>query len=498
MNVLNKTLVAAGMATAVLATGAAQAATIENFPSTAVAPAPYAETIINETTRTLVDVQPVENPVLATAATAGFELVLGAGEDLSVDDSITITLSSGATWAAITQQSLLASIAAAAPLPANVALVAGGVGQNFATFRVTAGGVPAASHLQLDDGSINAGARTQINMAGVAAGSNVTITAEMSGFVGGVATSLYGSPLIYNAYDMAPARTAAVTTVRTGVFNVATGFTTLLSNATNVAPSTTGNAQITITTDANAIQGSTSLGADNTLATADDVPAGAPTANNLFFVLTGPMNGVSAVGGTNIQPATSAGAAVAAGVPGAFAVDTANNAAYGVASAISANHFITLTFDGTVVYDASSYTVAVSTTTDAAGYAANPSIGGGVTHTFTRNGSAFTSNSLGPLNKMTITDRSGALGAGGADGAINLTVFDKDGNVVTCTGLTIPNLPNNGTVTVQGEDITEACPGAKRIEGIVNSTTILTSNVKNTAGGTTVQSGVNNTTAIAQ
>ncbi|MBT3870355.1 MAG: hypothetical protein HOF19_20830, partial [Gammaproteobacteria bacterium] len=86
MKLLKKTLVAAGVATAVLATGAAQAATIST-PSTATAPAPAAQTIINESTRT----------VITPAATTVF---LGAGEGLSVDDSVTFTLNSG-TWAAI-------------------------------------------------------------------------------------------------------------------------------------------------------------------------------------------------------------------------------------------------------------------------------------------------------------------------------------------------------------------------------------------------------------
>lgn len=463
MKFLKTSLVAAGFATAVLATGAAQAATI-NFPSTAAAPAPYGKTIVNESTRTVISQQ-----------AAGVILSFPAGEGLNVDDSITFTLTGGATWASIANTDITDTNASAT----TYALVEGGVGSSSAKFRV--GTLDHANNVPF---TVTLAATATITGTAVADNGAISIQVDMSGFVGGAQTSLFGSPLTQLAVNLAPTYTVTGTTA-TGIFDVATGFTTLTTSAT--APSTSAASTITVTANANAAANATTAGQ----------PAAVPTLANQLLSISGPMTGVSGITAPTLTGSSSTGVATVPALVGGMTIDAANNLAHGIANA-PGPHVISLVFDGTTAYDASSYGVNVASTTDAAGYAANSSYGTVTSHTFTRNGSAFTSNSLGPLNKLTVTDRSGALGAGGADGAIGITAFDKDGNTVTCTGLTIPNVPNNGTVTIQGEDITGACPGAKRIEGIVNSTTILTSNVKNTAGGTTVQSGVNNTTAIAQ
>ena len=77
-----------------------------------------------------------------------------------------------------------------------------------------------------------------------------------------------------------------------------------------------------------------------------------------------------------------------------------------------------------------------------------------------------------------------------------ITAYDAAGAAVTCTGLSIASLPNNGSTTIQGADVMAACPGAKRIEGKVNSTTIYVSNTKITSDGATSQAGGNNTAAV--
>ena len=77
-----------------------------------------------------------------------------------------------------------------------------------------------------------------------------------------------------------------------------------------------------------------------------------------------------------------------------------------------------------------------------------------------------------------------------------ITAYDAAGAAVTCTGLSIASLPNNGSTTIQGADVMAACAGAKRIEGKVNSTTIYVSNTKITSDGATSQAGGNNTAAV--
>ena len=462
MKFLTKTLVAAGVATAVLATGTAQAATVNN-PTVVVAPAVAApaKTVVNETTRTVISL-------------ANVVVTLAAGEALSVDDSVTFTLNSG-TFAAITSGMLTD-----APAAASFALVSGGVGQNFATYRVTTAPTAPAAVLTLTGATVTGTAipnNTQLN-----------VQVDMSGFVGGIATSLFGSPLTHYAAQLGPLYTAVFAAGANNVFDVATGFTTIQGAVVTAPSSTTSTAgTITVTTSAGATPNATTAG----------VPTAVPTPGSQLVTLSGPMTGVSAVTVPTLNGSTSTGGAVAPAIGGGMSIDTANNAAYGVANA-AGPHSITITFNGSTAYDASTYTANLGSIIDGVGYTANASFGSGTTHTFTRNGSSFASNSLGALNKITITDRSGNLGAGGADGAVGITAFAADGTSVTCTGLAIPNVPNNGTVTIEGSTLTTACAGAKRIEGIVNSTSILTSNVKNTEGGTTVQSGLNSATGIAQ
>jgi len=459
MNLLNKTLVAAGVATAVLATGAAQAATI-NFPSTATTPA-VGKTIVNESVRTVI------TPV-ATVVT------LGAGESLSVDDSVTFTLSSG-TFAAIVSGDLTHGGGGTGTF----ALVSGGIGSATATFRVTVAAIPAASLITL-------AATATVTGTAIADNAALNVQVDMSGFVGGAATALFGSPLTSLNAQLAPAMTGSVTTAVTGVFDVAAGFAALNGvTPTAAGATTTGAAVYTPVANAASVAGTTTGGQ----------PVGVPTPAATLITISGPMTGVSAITAANILGTTAAGGGTTPASTGIFAIDTANNLAHGTTVATAAVS-ATMTFDGTTAYDASAYTATGSLLSDVAGgYGTNANIGSGTLFSFTRNGSSFTSNSFGSLNKMTVTDRSGALGGVGADGAIGITAFDAAGAAVTCTGLTIANVPNNGSTTIQGADVLAACPGAKRIEGIVNSTTILTTNIKTTADGATMQASGNNTSA---
>ncbi|HIL64396.1 MAG TPA: hypothetical protein EYG42_13245, partial [Porticoccaceae bacterium] len=435
MKLLKKTLVAAGLATAVFATGAAQAASINN-PSTAANPT-VGQTITNESTRTTI------TPVATVIA-------LDLGEGLSVNDSITFTLNSG-VWGAIATADLTGG--------GTVALVSGGAATSAAVYRVTVA-VPAASTLTL-------AATANITGTAIPDGTTITVQVDMNGFVGGAATSLFGSPLTSLNTSMSPAMSAVVTTAvptgaNSGTFDVATGFATLTAGAV-AGVSTSAIADVTTTANAAAVAGSTTTVGGNQ-------PAGPPTPAATLLTVMGPMTGVTSIGSPNILGTTGAGLGTTPVSTGVFNIDTANNVAWGTQVATGATP-ITITFAGTQAYDASAYTVAVSRLADAgAGYAANASIGSGTLFSFTRNGSSFTTNSFGSLNKLTVTDRSNGLGGTGADGAIALTAYDAAGAAVTCTGLTIANIPNNGTTTIQGADVMAACAGAKRIEGIVNST----------------------------
>lgn len=451
-----KTLMAASIAASLFGTAAAQAATVTNHGSGTTT---FGRTVVNES-----DLDPVDLP---EGGANVWSIVLGATENLSVDDSVTLTLTNGATWNAIASNDLLANGNTDFSLVSNT-------DPAVAIFRVTTA-VPGGETLTL-------AATANVDLTGVTASGSSQISTAMSGFVGGVATSLYGSPLTFNAFQLAPMMTAAITTTQTGTFDVATGFTELTAATSSDAGSPFDSSLVgTVTVTTNAAATTSANG------TTVGTPTAGPSAGTTLFTLAGPMGGVSTVTSAGLTGSTSAGAATSPATPaGQMAVDSANNVAYAVDTAGAGAHTITLNFDGTTVQDASTYTMAVSRLTDGTNYSAGTVSSAATMFTFTRNGSSFTTNSFGPLNRIQVTDRSGAIGTGGADGAITLTAYDSDGGLVTCSGLSIDNVPNNGTSSIEGSDVVAACPDVKRVEGIVNSTSILVSNVKNTESGTTV------------
>ena len=474
MKVLNKTLVAAGLATAVFATGAAQAATVTN--ATTLTTPTYGKTIVNESTRSVVDV-----PNLG--------IKLGAGQDLSIDDSVTITLNAG-TFKAVANDNL-GSDPAGGTFTASIA--DGGAGKNFVKYRVTKS--PGTAQLLAfgslaAGGTVGAGARATMDLSGVAAGTTITATVEMKGFVGGESTQLYGSPLSSNLVRHVPLATVkASVTAPTDTFGVASGFSQLkgktVGTGANAGNTTSSNGGVTVTYNAAAAANVNTTGQ----------PKAAPTTNKTLIKLMGDMTGVKSVSATNVNGSTCTGGALTTAITGGLSVDKTGGQACGLAQ-VKGTHTMAITFDGSKAYEAGSYTTEVSLLADTAGGYAAGTVGSVVTHKFNRDGTSFISNTFGPKNKLSITDRSGALGSGGADGSVAITAWDAAGAKVTCSALSL-TVPNNGTLIINGSDVFAACPGAKRIEGIVNSTSILVSNVKQTADGATMQSATSSAAAAA-
>ena len=466
MKLLKKTLVAAGIATAVFATGAAQAATINN-PSTALAPA-AGNTVTNES-------------VLTVITPANTVVTLGAGESLSIDDSVTFTLSTG-TFGTLVGGNLT-SAGGIGVGGETYALVSGGAGSNSATFRVTGAASNSGATLTLSGHTITG--------TGLAADSTILVTVDMSGFVGGAATALYGTPITQINTQLEPAMTAVVTAAGTaGVFDVASGFSTLTVGTGTIAGAfSTLNSIATITTTA-----SLAAVANNNAA---GFPIGAPDPSATLIAISGPMSGVDRIssGGTNATNIAGVNTTNPASL--GFGINVASNTAFGTQIATGASN-LEITFDGTTAYDVSGYSAVVARLPDVAGgYGANANIGGGSLFSFTRNGTAFASNSVGRLSTLTITDRSNNLGAGGANGGIAITAYDQAGNMVACgAGLVIDNLSGNGTVTIQGADIVDNCPGVKRVDGVVNSTSIYVTNTKKSSTGLTQMSGSNAGTQV--
>jgi len=479
MKVLNKTLVAAGLATAVFATGAAQAATVSN--ATTLTTPTYAKTIVNESTKSTVDV-----PFLG--------IKLSTGQDLSIDDSVTITLNNG-KFKAVANDNLDLN-AGSGTFTASIA--DGGAGKTFVKYRVTKKPGDAALLAfgsNSTGGTVGAGARATLDLSAVAAGTTITATVEMKGFVGGESTQLYGSPLSANLIKQNPTATVKISgTAPTDTFGVASGFNQLkavsggatVGSGATAGQSTSSAGAVTVTYD--------SVGAKANVNTTGQ-PKATPTTNKTLIRMTGDMTGVKSISATNVNGSTCTGGALSTAITGGLSVDKSGGQACGLAQ-VKGTHSMKITFDGSKAYEAGSYTTNVALLADSAGGYAAGTVGSVVTHKFNRDGTSFITNSFGKVNKLSITDRSGALGSGGADGSVAITAWDAAGMKVTCTGLSL-TVPNNGTLVIKGETITTACPSAKRIEGVVNSTSILVTNTKQTTSGATMQSATSSANSAA-
>jgi hypothetical protein len=194
-------------------------------------------------------------------------------------------------------------------------------------------------------------------------GTTVSVQADMNGFVGGTSQALFGTPLVSLNTAMAPTMTVALAANTVGIFDVATGFTSLTAGS-GASANTSGNATITPTINPAAVVNQTTLGA----------PLTAPTNNKTLITIAGPMAGLTSIGSANIQGSSAAGVATA-NTTTTFTMDTATNMAWGTTLNNAAVTTISMVFAGTMAYDASAYTASVSLLSDTAGgYAANASV----------------------------------------------------------------------------------------------------------------------------
>ena len=400
---------------------------------------------------------------------------LFTGNDLSVDDKIRIDLSNGATFAATPTLTLAGG--------GVVAVVNGGAGHSFTEWRVTT----ALTATAAGTADITVPAAATVDLSDVPADSSVTAKLTLNGLVGGSPTTLYNSGSAKTTSDpvLKVVPTAAVTTVTgTDLIRVSSGFKKLGTTSTGPESLTSGGTYtVTITPDASAY---TPTSVDGTLPASGNELGTAAVANKVMVTLTGDMTGITKIEDTTVGDITSADSAGAAPTGGTvadeFFID--GNKAYAIVSAgFTGVKTLNLLFtvDGTTVLNNRDFQVAVkflgnATATDglnAETYQADTAIGA-----WTRDGSSFASNSVGNLNTIRVTDRSGALGgASGADGSVVITAYTADGT--SCSAVPATTVPNNGSVNILGSDIQTACPDTVRVEGTVNSTNIVVSNIKN-------------------
>ena len=495
MKFLKKICVAAAaVATAIFVAGSAQAATVPMLDAGA-----YAGTLVNEAaSNASVDV----NDITST----NWTFTLGAGEVIQSGTVLELTLSGGARWlsggARLCDNADGDGDGNCDALPISYFAPPEGM-ENVSEFLVSgeiAGGT-VIRLLNMTD---------TIDASRVPAGGRVTLTANLLTEVLNRTRSIYSTPLTYRLLQLESLYQDATLVPATpqGVFDVTTGYVELTADTTATAGmSVSGTATFTL-----------------------NISDAAPedlTATRVLFTLAGDMSAgvVSTISGGDMLTSTNAAGAVpsaAAGgtVPGMFTLDRENGMAYAASAGVLGEGdpltaMIQITFNTAAMAtrnDAGMVTIPAGAAKSAGSYiltVAGLAQGSGSNRvysassiltapalSFIRNGSSFVSNTLGPLNMVNITDRSGSLTDASPSGDVSIVAYDPAGDEVTCAPLGL-RLPNNGTLTISGGDIIDACPGAKRIEGFVNSTRILSTNIKRTENGVTSSSALSATGATA-
>jgi len=449
--------------------------------------------------------------ILGNASDGAVLLSLATSDVIKAGDVVTVDITGGTfAKAPVLAASTVAGVAVATP---GFALLSGGtVGSTQAIFKAGVNYTPAANdQLRLTEAA-GTGAGL-IKMAGNTAGNalNIKTTITVASAIGSLPA--YGTPLSQKNPNLkvVPFATLTAGNGNAGVVQVSDGFhlyssgtgTTLVTVGTLPAGATgqdaiKSGAGLAYTANAASIAGQVTAG----------VPAAVPAVAKVLLTvslaagenLTGVKMISDGAAGTKIKASNASGSTTAVtgtniGTANQFWIDAATNKAYAVLTAVG----------GVRLQIQSSQTAAMTTQTlnvtesylGDANYSAQSIPGGGTEMTLTRNGSSFTSNSVGNLNKIKVTDRSGSLGTGAAsaDGKVTISAYNITGTL--CSAVPAVTVPSNGSVTITGTSIQTACPGTQRVEGIVNSTAIVVSNIKNNpaTGGITVNSAVSGSTA---
>jgi hypothetical protein len=411
---------------------------------------------------------------LASQSAAGdIAYACGAGESLETNDTITITLSGGAKFSAtapaLIQQSGEAGVRVAP------AIVGSCTGLTECNFKVNARGYVG------DVIILNSGSATIWNVSGVNSVVDVTMKATQTS-AGGLTiwnkalSTMVGGFLAFSApsasesiYYSAKTDTADVAAT-TGAYKK---FTTASLTGTSVPFAFTNLAE-----------------------TANTAPNGIEvSATKVVFGFQGDLTGIASIkdstlagvikgcdGTTGSQTGGATDTFLLSGTTAAYA---SNVAAVPPQGTVNANAQFTL--NGTTSQTARGFNAVVNVLVDGTKWSAHAALAPTVIYTIARNGSYFSSNSIGAINTIKITDRSGGLGSTLA--AITVTAWAADGTLIpessTAPALTVAN---NGTTSISGTDLAARFPSGTsgppmKYEFVVNSSNILVTSVKTNSDG---------------
>jgi hypothetical protein len=406
---------------------------------------------------------------------------LQAGESLATNDTITITLTGGATFSDI-QPTLKPSAGDLGNgTAATVPLTGGTKGSTTATWRVVSGLVAT------DTLTLNASTKI-FDVSGVAKGNkaDITITLNVGGdasrVIGNTANHSYEGDTTHYLFIGDDASTAKVATAPSDTIDVSasTGaYTQILVNGAGLDTVNSGIAEIDV--KANSML--------HTIPTSSTIAAG-----KVLITLTGDFSGVKEIDettGSLVKGCDSTGVTTN-GKADQFLINADKTAAYALTTVdvvAGAGREIKpqFVFDGTTAQKTSTFTATVDVSATTGTWDAYTPLTATAVYTMTRNGVYFSANSLGALNTIKITDRSGNIKSSG--GAIHITAYDKSGVVIAeDSGAAALTVSSYGTTTITGAQLQAMFPSATPVlyEFSVETSNAVISNVKKTADGTNV------------
>jgi hypothetical protein len=241
---------------------------------------------------------------------------------------------------------------------------------------------------------------------------------------------------------------------------------------------------------------------NNSAALGVAIPAASQfAAQKILVSISGDFTGIASIAGANLTGSDATGN-ITGGLAGKFLITADKTMAYAVnTAALAAGAAIatapTFTIDGTTSQSARNFIVTVSNFVDAVdNWAAFTYYNPKNFYDILRNGVSFSANSLGPLNTIKITDRSGNLPAAG--GLVIVQAWDVNGvKLADAAGVTPILLLSNQTITKTGSDLAARFVGtAMRYDVAIQSTSAVCTNIKKDATGITETVFANLTNAL--
>ena len=392
---------------------------------------------------------------------------LEAGQALNTGAFVTITLTGGAVFGSV--KPLITHNAGAAS--ATLAYLSGGAaGETSIKYTLTAGSLATPSTI-----SFNATTAGNINVFGVGLNSNVDYAISLDNSAGG--------SLLANRTMKAAGKDYAFTGVN--LVNITTH--TPQFNTADVLAASGPYTKFT----GNSMTG-TPVVLSYTMPTAG-IPSAYLGAKKLLVSLEGDFTGISKVtldataGGVNMTGCSATGVTTG-GVAGEFLITggkayATNLIAFTGAVAVAANFAPTFYIDGTTTQTARTFYVKVENLQDGGTYNANTWLSTVQSYQIKRNGVNFSANSLGALNNIKISDKSGNVPTGGAN--IIISAYDAAGvKLAEVAGAPALKLLNNQTLEFTGDVIAARFVGTPmRYDFFIGSTTAVITNVKKTVEG---------------